>query len=559
MDKRSQIFISYSKQDKEIADLICHALEKRLIPCWIAPRDIDVGEDWADQIVKAIESNKSFVVIISDHSMESNEVLKEITLASEMKKKIFAICINGCELSKGYKYHLSIAQRMDLCENNLEEIIDKLEAKIRDTKEGPVEVVKEEKIEDLQIVTYYELTKKRGLNKSEIARQLVANDRKLYHNIDDDNEGDPSQWETYLSKYPQTFRYMVNSQNQIVGNWSMVTLSGADYRRAKEGKLLESELNIGSTEYFMFGGVFYGYLLNLSVNEEEMSPTNIRRLFESFLDQLDQFAKEDIYFKSWCVNVFLEDHEKRYEALGFTYACDNVKSGKMYTLDLWPYPKNKIFQKRKKLKQMYENKFSIRCRQLKSGEEVDSDLLESIAGLIYDTDPYIYPAMFGTRDNALELVPELIRENDTMFRLDNLYIAEYEEEIIGLVLWVRGKLTWSKEQFVKVAKDHRIPVSGYLDQVTDRYIRSYADIANEEAISVINFCISEEVRGIGTGSQLMESFLREHRGEQIELCVLEENSGAVRLYQKYGFTENERYRGFSVDDRELVCISMEKK
>ncbi len=269
MDKRSQIFISYSKQDKEIADLICHALEKRLISCWIAPRDIDVGEDWADQIVKAIESNKSFVVIISDHSMESNEVLKEITLASEMKKKIFAICINGCELSKGYKYHLSIAQRMDLCENNLEEIIDKLEAKIRDTKEVPVKAVKEEKIEDLQIVTYYELTKKRGLNKSEIARQLVANDRKLYHNIDDDNEGDPSQWETYLSKYPQTFRYMVNSQNQIVGNWSMVTLSGADYRRAKEGKLLESELNIGSTEYFMFGGVFYGYLLNLSVNEED--------------------------------------------------------------------------------------------------------------------------------------------------------------------------------------------------------------------------------------------------------------------------------------------------
>ena len=548
-------FISYSNQDKFIADKICTEMEKRGLPCWIAPRNINMGEDWANQIVDAIEACNNFLVILSDNSMMSNEVLKELTLASEMKKNIYAFCIDGCEPTKGYKYHLSIAQRINFNQSNLIEAVEGLALKVKGAKGETISKRIESMDDELPIVTYYELTRNRGVDKSEIARQLVANDRKLYPHIDDDNEGDVSQWEAYLSKYPQTFRYMVNSQNQIVGNWSMVTISGADYRRAKAGLLLEKDLNIGNTEYFMLGGVFYGYLLNLSVNEEEMSPTNIRRLFESFLDQLEEFAEEEIYFKSWCVNVFLADHEKRYEALGFHYACDNVKSGKMYTLDLWPYPKNKIFQKRKKLRKMYENKFSMECRQMCNGEFVSEDMMENIAGLIYDTDPYIYPAMFGTRENALELIPELIQNDDSMFCLDNLYVAEYEGEIVGLVLWIKGKLNWSEEKFCRISEKCRIPISQYLGIVTKKYIDSYADV-KDGVISIINFCVSQEVRDIGIGSQLMESFLKTHRHEPLELCVLEENSAAVKLYQKYGFMENNRYQGFSVDEKLLICIGM---
>lgn len=34
------VFISYSHEDKAIADAICHKLESVRIWCWIAPRDI---------------------------------------------------------------------------------------------------------------------------------------------------------------------------------------------------------------------------------------------------------------------------------------------------------------------------------------------------------------------------------------------------------------------------------------------------------------------------------------------------------------------------------------
>ena len=41
------IFISYSNQDKPVADAACNVLEKNGIRCWIAPRDVVAGLDYS--------------------------------------------------------------------------------------------------------------------------------------------------------------------------------------------------------------------------------------------------------------------------------------------------------------------------------------------------------------------------------------------------------------------------------------------------------------------------------------------------------------------------------
>ena len=46
--------ISYSSRDKLQADAICNRLESRGIRCWIAPRDVGLGE-YAESIVTVIE------------------------------------------------------------------------------------------------------------------------------------------------------------------------------------------------------------------------------------------------------------------------------------------------------------------------------------------------------------------------------------------------------------------------------------------------------------------------------------------------------------------------
>ena len=41
------IFISYSTKDKNTADAICHVLEQNNLKCWIAPRNIASGKNYA--------------------------------------------------------------------------------------------------------------------------------------------------------------------------------------------------------------------------------------------------------------------------------------------------------------------------------------------------------------------------------------------------------------------------------------------------------------------------------------------------------------------------------
>jgi hypothetical protein len=55
------VFISHSSKDKDIANTVCEKLEENDIKCWIAPRDIQPGDDWSTTIIRAIKKSKIMV------------------------------------------------------------------------------------------------------------------------------------------------------------------------------------------------------------------------------------------------------------------------------------------------------------------------------------------------------------------------------------------------------------------------------------------------------------------------------------------------------------------
>lgn len=67
--------------------------------------------------------------------------------------------------------------------------------------------------------------------------------------------------------------------------------------------------------------------------------------------------------------------------------------------------------------------------------------------------------MFLNRSNATVMIPELIRYNDAMFDIQNMYVAMEENEIIGIILWKKGPLEWSKEKFIQVAEKNSVLLS----------------------------------------------------------------------------------------------------
>ena len=92
------VFISYSSVDKNVTDALCHFLEERKIRCWIAPRDILPGQEYADAIVHAISNVKIFVLVCSKDSLQSQWVRKETNLAVSDNKIIIPFKIADCSL-----------------------------------------------------------------------------------------------------------------------------------------------------------------------------------------------------------------------------------------------------------------------------------------------------------------------------------------------------------------------------------------------------------------------------------------------------------------------------
>lgn len=119
MDKK--VFISHSKYDKAIAELICTALESEGIGCWIAPRDIPYGNDWAGEIASAIENSCLFIFVLSEYSNSSRQCPKEITVADNVGIPIVCVKIDDVEMCHALKYHLSTQQILFLDASNIKE------------------------------------------------------------------------------------------------------------------------------------------------------------------------------------------------------------------------------------------------------------------------------------------------------------------------------------------------------------------------------------------------------------------------------------------------------
>ena len=95
---KRHFFVSHSRADSKIAQELVEFLESRGFKCWIAPRDIRPGADWALSILRAIEEAEALIVLRSGNSDSSGHVLREKIQAREMKKRIIECAIPGADL-----------------------------------------------------------------------------------------------------------------------------------------------------------------------------------------------------------------------------------------------------------------------------------------------------------------------------------------------------------------------------------------------------------------------------------------------------------------------------
>jgi TolB-like protein/tetratricopeptide (TPR) repeat protein len=107
-------FVSYASQDAAVANSIVESLESQGLKCWLAPRDVKPGAEYADAIVRAITDAKALVLVMSGSAIASAHVGREVERAASKHKRIIAFKIDAAPLSAALEYFLSQSQWIDV-------------------------------------------------------------------------------------------------------------------------------------------------------------------------------------------------------------------------------------------------------------------------------------------------------------------------------------------------------------------------------------------------------------------------------------------------------------
>lgn len=110
------VFVSYATADRKQALKVCKAIERRGTKCWISSRDVAPGENYQEAIVRALREASAVVLVFSDAANHSDEIKKELSLASRYHVPVLALRIEDVEPSDAFAYELSTRQWIDAFE-----------------------------------------------------------------------------------------------------------------------------------------------------------------------------------------------------------------------------------------------------------------------------------------------------------------------------------------------------------------------------------------------------------------------------------------------------------
>ncbi|MGA2762264.1 MAG: toll/interleukin-1 receptor domain-containing protein [Spirochaetia bacterium] len=119
------LFASYShKNMKEVFTIIKKLAEARY-RVWY-DEGIEPGNEWPEEVGRALTSCQLFVVFMSPFAMESRNVRNEINLASSENKSIMVVFLQPAELSEGMKLQIGTVQFINKHEMKDDEFMEKL-------------------------------------------------------------------------------------------------------------------------------------------------------------------------------------------------------------------------------------------------------------------------------------------------------------------------------------------------------------------------------------------------------------------------------------------------
>jgi len=115
-----EVMVSYSSQDRDRVMQFVRALRSAGVAVWIDQGGIDGAQRWSEEIVNAIEACRTVLLFISQNSMASQNIAKEVALAWESGKHFLPVALEEAKIPKSMQYQLAGIQYVKLYDGDPE-------------------------------------------------------------------------------------------------------------------------------------------------------------------------------------------------------------------------------------------------------------------------------------------------------------------------------------------------------------------------------------------------------------------------------------------------------
>ncbi len=300
----SDIFISYSSKDREKAEQLTELLASAGLSVWIDQSGIDAATSWSEEIVNALDECKAFVVMLSPSSIESKNVVREVSLAFEKNKKILPLDLEPVSLPASLQYHLAGLQRTPM--TNIDAIIRALgKLGLEATQAPTMKLIKEINGRKILMILPFEDLSPTGDNAwfaDGIVSEMISalSNVKALHLMDAHATKEFKSYKGQLTHYASTMqiRYFVQGSVRKFGDQIKITaqlldIDSGDYLWQHSLKGVME--NIFDIQEEIANEILKGLELHLSIDEKKKLAergTENTEAYELYLNAFEYFNRQ---------------------------------------------------------------------------------------------------------------------------------------------------------------------------------------------------------------------------------------------------------------------------
>ena len=326
------VFISHSSVNAKLAEYIVEELESKGLHCFIAPRNMTGGADYASELVENITECPIFLFLFTNESNKSGMVIREINEAVTLNKYIITLKIDNIEPNNSLRFYLSVNHWLSVSNpvniNDIEIIFNTI------IKALPIQINEEKKInyEGYHVLNSSDLVKiGYSYKKINIACLNIDFDYLKKEELSEliDAEIAEQEWLDNFEMFPDLSDFLVYN-DEIVGYYTFAFVNDSNIEQLLNGDILTPSM----FEYYEFGGIQNAYATFFPIRKAHSTGQNHKALLDDFFKKIHLVSSSnDVKLNQIAIMSYSNNTNKALNALGLKCITTNSAKGSLYIIN----------------------------------------------------------------------------------------------------------------------------------------------------------------------------------------------------------------------------------